>query len=152
MSGADEPAPCFVDTNVLVYAAGGRDRRSPTARQLLDDLMEAGRFRTSVQVLQELYVTLTRRPRQMLEAQKAIGYLDWIAVCPVFTPDYRAVREAIQLSLRVNISYWDALIVMAAARSDAKVLYTEDLQHGQTIMGVEIVNPFVGTALPGNTA
>ena len=56
--------------------------------------------------------------------------------------DYSGVSEGIELSARATLSLWDALIVVAASRSGAKLLYTEDLQHGQKILGVEIVNPF----------
>ena len=52
------------------------------------------------------------------------------------------VRDAIELSGSAKLSFWDALVIVAAARSGAKRIYTEDLQHGQTILGVEIVNPF----------
>jgi predicted nucleic acid-binding protein len=56
--------------------------------------------------------------------------------------DYTAIREAIHLSGKHSFSFWDALIVVAAARSRAARLYTEDLQHGRVVLGVEIVNPF----------
>ena len=72
--------------------------------------------------------------------------MDRLAAWPVTPIDYAAVREAIQLSGRAGLSYWDALIVVAAARSGAKTPYTEDLQHGRTILGVESVNPFLAAA------
>jgi len=46
------------------------------------------------------------------------------------------------LSAGASLSFWDALVVVAAARSGAKLLYTEDLQDGQSIFDVEVVNPF----------
>jgi predicted nucleic acid-binding protein len=138
-----EPAGSFVDTNVLVYALAKDDReRSPVAQQMLRDLMEADTLRTSTQVLQELYVTLTRKVSSPLSAPQATRYLDRLASWPVATIDYRSVRAAIDLSVDSRISFWDALIVVAAANSGAKLLYTEDLQHGQVLLGVEIVNPF----------
>ncbi len=139
-----EPLPiCFVDTNVLVYALADDDaKRSPVAQTLVRELMTAQVFRTSVQVLQELFVTLTRKIRTPLKADQAVRYLDQIAVWPVIVLDYRAVRDAIELSSSATISFWDALIVVAAARSGAKRLYSEDLQHGQVMLGVEVVNPF----------
>jgi predicted nucleic acid-binding protein len=59
--------------------------------------------------------------------------------------DYGAVRAAIELCSTSNLSFWDALVVVAAARSGAKRLYTEDLQNGQMLLGVEVVNPFRGS-------
>jgi predicted nucleic acid-binding protein len=58
--------------------------------------------------------------------------------------DYGAVRAAIELGSTRSLSFWDALVVVAAAQSGAKRLYTEDLQDGQIILGVEVVNPFRG--------
>ena len=142
---ADALPAAFVDTNVLVYALAADDaKRSPLAQRLLRELMLAEAFHTSTQVLQELYVTLTRKVRKPLTAEQALRYLDQIAAWPVVTLDYAAVRTAIELSASAKLSFWDALVIVAASRSGARRLYTEDLQHGQTILGVEIVNPFRG--------
>lgn len=140
---ADAAQSSFVDTNILVYALADDDsNRSPIAQNLLRDLMISQAFQTSTQVLQELFVTLTRKVRKPLTAQQALRYLDQIAAWPVIVLDYRAVRDAIELSSGAPLSFWDALIVVAAARSGSKYLYTEDLQHGQVILGIEVVNPF----------
>jgi predicted nucleic acid-binding protein len=138
-----EEAAAFVDTNVLVYALAGDDpERASTAQRLLRHLMRTQKLHTSMQVLQELYVTLTRKVRRPLAPDQALRYLDRIAAWPILTPDYGAVRSAITLSTGHRLSFWDALIVVAASRSGAKRLYTEDLQHGQVLLGVEVVNPF----------
>ena len=140
---ADPTPACFVDTNVLVYAVAGDDaKRSPVAQKLVRELMTMQVFRTSIQVLQELFVTLTRKVRTPLTAEQAARYLDQIAAWPVIVLDYRAMRDAIELSASAKLSFWDALIIVAAARSGARRLYTEDLRDGQTVLGVEIVNPF----------
>ena len=140
---ADAPPASFVDTNVLVYALAADDRkRSPVAQELLRELMATQTLHTSTQVLQELFVTLTRKVRTPLTAEQALWYLDQIAVWPVAVPDYGAVRAAIELCSSSSLSFWDALVVVAAAKSGAKRLYTEDLQNGQVILGVEVVNPF----------
>jgi predicted nucleic acid-binding protein len=145
MSG-DEFVASFVDTNVLVYALAADDaRRSPVAQKLVRELMAARVFQTSTQVLQELFVTITRKVRTPLAAEQALRYLDQIAAWPVAVLDYGAVRDAIELSVSHTLSFWDALILIAAARSGAKRLYTEDLQDGRTILGVDIVNPFLAT-------
>jgi predicted nucleic acid-binding protein len=144
---ADPPPVSFVDTNVLVYAIAGDDAgRSTVAEKLVKELMVARVFRTSTQVLQELFVTLTRKVKTPLAAQEALQYLDQIAAWPVITTDYGAVREAAALSTSAVLSFWDALVIVAASRSGAKRLYTEDLQDGQVILGVEIVNPFRRTS------
>jgi predicted nucleic acid-binding protein len=116
--------------------------RSPVAQQLLRRLMTDRTLRTSTQVLQELFVTLTRKIRSPLATDQALHNLDRIATWPVVVFDYSVIREAIELSARHSFSFWDSLVVVAAARSGATKLYTEDLQDGQRILGVEIVNPF----------
>ena len=135
--------PSFVDTNVLVYAVADDDPvRQLAAQTLVDTLAAAQALHTSTQVLQELYVVLTRKVRRKFTSAEAIDYLDRIARAPVTTTDYRMVRQAAELSDSDAFSFWDALVLVAAARSGATRLYTEDLQHGRTVLGVEIVNPF----------
>ena len=58
--------------------------------------------------------------------------------------DYAAIRAAIEVAGQAKLSFWDALLVVAAARTGAAVLYTEDLNDGQEILGVRVRNPFAG--------
>jgi predicted nucleic acid-binding protein len=140
---ADPASLAFVDTNIFVYASANDDTvRAPIAQQLLDQLMAAQALATSTQVLQELFVTLTRKGDRRLRAEEVLRILDRITQFRVFTVGYAAIREAAELSGSDALSFWDALILVAAARSGATRLYTEDLQHGRTVLGVEIVNPF----------
>lgn len=141
---AGDPRPSFVDTNVFVYAVTDDDpRRQAIARDLLGRLAESEVLQTSTQVLQELYVVLTRKVQRKFTPRRALDYLDRIARSPVTGVDYGLVREAADLSARHTLSIWDALVIVAAARSGAERLYSEDLQHGRKILGVEILNPFL---------
>jgi predicted nucleic acid-binding protein len=144
MNGDKHP-PSFVDTNIFVYAvADDEPVRTPVAQNLLAALVDDEALRLSSQVLQELYSILTGKVKRRLTVDQALAYLDGIARAPVVSPDYPLIRDAAQLSSRHTISFWDALIIVAAARSGADYLYSEDLQHGRTILGVKIVNPFRG--------
>ena len=141
---AGSPRPSFVDTNVFVYAVTDDEpQRQAIARDLLGQLTESEVLQTSTQVLQELYVILTRKVQRKSTPREALAYLDRIARSPVTGVDYGLVREAADLSARHTLSMWDALIIVAAARSGAERLYSEDLQHGRKILGVEILNPFL---------
>ena len=133
----------FVDTNILVYALEKTPspRKTP-AQTLILRLTEEDRLRISTQVLQELFVTLTRKGIQTCSPNEAISFLDQLSVWPLFLTDFPAIHDAALLSRDTGISFWDALIVVAAARSGANTLYTEDLSHGEKLLGVEIVNPF----------
>jgi predicted nucleic acid-binding protein len=138
-----DPAQAFVDTNILVYAlAADNEKRSFVAQELLRHLMVSQTLNTSTQVLQELFVTLTRKVKKPLSADQALRYLERLSAWPVATIDYAAIRDAVTLSTANRISFWDALIVVVAARSGSSRLYTEDLNDGQVLLGVQIVNPF----------
>lgn len=133
----------FVDTNVLVYALENHPSPlKPLAKALISQLADQQRLRISTQILQELFATLTRKVRQPCSPDQALEFLDQLAAGPLFIVDYPAIREAALLARDAQLSFWDALIVVAAARSGASHLYTEDLNHGQKILGVEVINPF----------
>ncbi len=138
-----EQAPAFVDTNVLVYAldkSGSAKQR--LAKRLLNELIENDRLRVSTQVLQELYVTLTRKVARRCSSEEALAVVEDLAAWPLMLVDYAAIRAAVRLADQATLSFWDALVVVAAARSGATVLYTEDMNDGQDILGVRITNPF----------
>jgi predicted nucleic acid-binding protein len=137
-----QPEPTFVDTNVLVYAATASGTKSSAAQKLIRQLVLHKALRTSTQVFQEFYVTVTRKVEVPLTSDQAIRFLDALSVCPVITLDYPAIRDAARLTTEARISFWDSLILIAAARSGAATICTEGLQQGQTIAGVKILNPF----------
>ena len=135
--------PAFVDTNVFVYAYDEvEDRRRGIAQQLLEELTSTDRLRLSTQVLQEFYVTITRKVKKPLSPEKALGLLDAFSAWPILSITPVHVRQAVLLSTEAVISFWDALILIAAKDHEASTLYSEDLNTGQWIGGVEIVNPF----------
>src|ERR1035438_7503833 len=100
--------------------------------------MDEDRLRVSTQVLQELFVTLTRKAMQRCSSEEALAVMEDLTAWPLMVVDYAAIRAAVGLADQAKISFWDALIVVAAARVGAAVLYTEDLNDGQEILGVRI--------------
>jgi predicted nucleic acid-binding protein len=135
--------PSFVDTNVLVYALDkSNSPKKRAAQRLINELMEEDRLRVSTQVLQELFVTLTRKVKQPCSSEEALAVLEDLTAWPLMAVDYAAIRAAVRLADEAKLSFWDALVVVAAARTGAAVLYTEDLNDGQEILGVRISNPF----------
>ena len=133
----------FVDTNILLYAhdvsAGEKHRR---ARALVEELWRNRSGALSTQVLQELAVNLQRKSQRPLGAaavrEIVVDYLAWDVV--VNTGE--CVLEALDVQHRYRLSFWDALIVQAAERAGASILYTEDLSDGQVYGSVKVVNPF----------
>ena len=138
-----EQAPCFVDTNVLVYAfdKSGSPKKQ-IARRLVTELMDTDRLRLSTQVLQELFVILTRKAAVDCTGEEALCVLEDLAAWPLTVVDFPVIRAAAELSGKATLSFWDSLVVISAAKSGSAVLYTEDLNDGQEILGVRVTNPF----------
>lgn len=136
-------APIFVDTNVLVYArdaaAGDKQVR---AAEWMTFVWRTGRGRVSIQVLQELYVTLTRNLRPGLEPEEAREEVRALLPWQPIPVDPGVLESAWNLRDRFALSWWDALIVGAAHATRCRYLLTEDLQDGQDLDGLLVVNPF----------
>jgi predicted nucleic acid-binding protein len=86
---------------------------------------------TSVQVLQEVFVTLTRKIPRPLDVALARGIVSDLATWPVVRPGGSEVLAAIDGSARWRIAFWDAMIVVAAQRPGACLLWSEDLSDRQ---------------------
>jgi len=133
----------FVDSNILIYAhdsdAGVRRQQ---AAEWLKKLWQDDTGRLSTQVLQEFYVNVTQKIRAPLA--KSAGreilrdYGSWVH--SEITP--ATVIRASEISEVWKISFWDGMIIAAAEQDEAWELLSEDLNPGQLIAGVRIVNPF----------
>jgi predicted nucleic acid-binding protein len=135
------PARSFFDTNVLIYAD---DKATPAKqRRALELLAEHRRARTgavSMQVLQEYFVTVTRKLG--VDAAIARRKVELLAEFDVAVPDVADVLAAIDLHRLHAFSFWDALVIRSAGQSGCRVLFSEDMQPGREIDGLQIVNPF----------
>lgn len=134
----------FVDTNILVYAHDlDAGKKHEIARQLVSEIWEAQSGVISTQVLQEFYVTLTRKipsPLRRTQVRRLLNnYLAW----EVAVNNGPTILQAIEIEENYNISFWDAMILSAAYTKNAAVLITEDLNEGQKIEGITIINPFL---------
>ena len=127
----------FFDTNILVYAQqiGGKADR---ARALFAD---GGKL--SVQVLNE-FTAVSRRKQQR----------DWREIAEAVSDVLTMVDPPLALTLELNAaarvlaedhrqSFYDALIIASAIEAGCDILYSEDMQHGRTIGGLAVVNPFL---------
>ena len=132
----------FFDTNILVYAASSSPADRAKRTRALKLIWESD-FGLSAQVLQEFYVTVTRKFRKPLAPEAAIALMDAYRVFPTVPTDYPLIVSAVEVSLEHGISYWDGAIIAAAQVLGAGTLYTEDLNHGQLYETVRAVNPFL---------
>jgi predicted nucleic acid-binding protein len=135
--------PVFVDTNVLVYA---RDTSDPDkhARAIgwMGDLWASSTGRTSLQVLEEYYVTVTRKRRPGLPRATAMGDVEDLLAWNPAVIDGQVLRTAWSIEGRYGISFWDALVVASASLTGCEHLLTEDLQPGMRFGDLAVVNPF----------
>jgi predicted nucleic acid-binding protein len=133
----------FLDTNVLVYSVDrGEPAKRARALELLGPESEFDGLVCSVQVLGEFF-NASRRKLAMSVEDARDGVERYARLARVLV-DRELVTAAIALCAEKPISYWDALIVAAAARAGATTLLTEDLNDGEEMLGVQIVNPFAG--------
>ena len=136
--------PVFVDTNVLVTSRDATERRKqPKASAWLGHLWRAREGRLSIQVLQEYYVTVTRKLTPGLQADVARRDVSLLQAWRPVVIDEAIVEDAFVGEDRWGLSFWDALIVSAARAAGCPHLLSEDLQAGQDFDGVVAVDPFV---------
>lgn len=132
----------FVDTNVLVYAVDEDEAaKRDTARELLAS-SQPGALTLSPQILGEFYVTVTRKLARPIPEAAAAKLLEWLEMLPMVQIDAALVKHGVEISRSAQVSYWDGLVVAAAARADCDRLLSEDLNDGQEIAGVLVENPF----------
>jgi predicted nucleic acid-binding protein len=132
----------FFDTNVLVYTD---DSAAPAKRRRAIELVAEHRAEktgvVSLQVLQEYFVTVTRKLR--VETRIARRKVELIAEFDVAAPDVPDILAAIDLHRLNGLSFWDALVLRSAKQAGCRMLFTEDMQGTREIDGVRIVNPFI---------
>jgi predicted nucleic acid-binding protein len=133
----------FLDTNILVYAYDRQaGRKHELAKREVAKLWRAmPRPALSVQVLQELYVTLLRK---QVPARKAHLRVETLFQWHVVENTKALLAEGIRLHQQHQLSFWDALILAAAQDAKAAELWSEDFTPGRGYDGVKIVNPLAG--------
>lgn len=137
-------AEAFIDTNVFIYRLERLDeRKAAIAEEIIREGIETGNACISFQVVSETLNTVLRKAEIPLDSDSAREYLE-----SVLAPLYRVpatidlYHRAIDVQARYGYGFYDSLIVAAALSEGCSRLYTEDLQDGQRIEGLTIVNPF----------
>ncbi len=134
----------FVDTNVLLYSEDSADAaKHRRAREWLQVLWLRRCGRLSMQVLNEFYVNATRKLKPAMPPGDARAEVRRYQRWQPWMNDHATVETAWALESRYQLSYWDALMAAAALQQGCDLLLTEDLQHGQQLDGVRVVNPFL---------
>lgn len=134
----------FVDTNILVYAhdsSGGV--KTERARGIIEELWDSGEGCLSIQVLQEFFVTVTRKVPHPLPARRAAKIVEDLAGWRVHSPGPEDVLASIEIHLKRRISLWDALIIRSAVQLGCREILSEDLNPGPLQPGLSLRNPLV---------
>ena len=135
----------FLDTNVFVYCFDDRyPDKKIRALSLIAGALQTGNGMISWQVIQEFLNVSTRKFMIPLKPEDAKIYLHKVLhpLCHVF-PDLDLYSWALDIFEKTSYSFYDALIFAGALRGGCDILYSEDLQSGQQVNGVKVVNPFV---------
>jgi len=135
----------FLDTNIFIYSF---DSQNPVKQKIAGDLIQKGIDNRhgfiSYQVVQEFLNVATKKFNKPLKKADSKLYLSAVLM-PLWKiyPGKELYTSAITISGRFNYSFYDCLIIASALEGSAGILYSEDLQHGQTIDSLRIVNPFI---------
>ena len=120
-------------------SAGAKHKR---ARSLLMELWDSKVGCLSIQVLQELFVTITRKVPAPLPLHEAAQIVAELGSWRLHEPKVEDVLNAMRIQQRYQISFWDAMIIQSAGQLKCSTLWSEDLNEGQNYQTVEVINPF----------
>jgi len=135
---------CFLDTNILVYAFDALEGEKHTqAKHLIEKLWDTKTTWLSVQVLLEFHSAITRARSKSFSVKESQAVISTFQYWKIFSPRASDVVQAISIQEKYHLSIWDAMIIQSAHACGCKVIYSEDLNPGQEIEGIKIVNPFL---------
>ena len=134
----------FLDTNILVYA---NDKTEKNKQQISEELIlngiKSNNIAISAQVLSEFWVVITKKIKKPLDYEDALRQIELFRIMDICEIDYDLVISAIKIQKQYILSYWDSLIISAAASKKCSVVYSEDMSDGHNYHGVKVINPFL---------
>jgi predicted nucleic acid-binding protein len=134
----------FFDTNILICAVDTSDAsRQERAIACIAKAIQDDTVFISTQVLQEFFSITTRKLRPALSFAEAARQVTHLCEFEVLGSSAASIQHATQLAMAHRLQWWDALILEAALRANADVLYSEDGQHGQRYGALTVVNPLI---------
>src|SRR5271154_6382049 len=122
----------FLDTNIFVYTFDlSDDGKRQVASRLVSEALQSGQGVISYQVVQEFFNLAARKFKTPFDERQCGQYLDSVFV-PLLAvhSSIQLFERALELMAMLRISWFDSLIVAAAAEAGCSLLYSEDLQHG----------------------
>lgn len=136
-------AAVFVDTNIFVYSRDASEpKKQSVAARWLEELWTEQRGRTGIQVLNEFYITVTRKLDPGMTPEDAWADVHALLSWDPQPVDRRLLLRAQNVEHRHRLSWWDSMIVAAAQIQNCAQILSEDLQDGWSCDGVTVCNPF----------
>jgi predicted nucleic acid-binding protein len=115
MSSGSQAQLCFIDTNIWLYAFIPSQDRNKSAKAII----QQSDIVISSQVINSFYNRYN------------VGLID-----------KDTLLKSSELREKMQLSFWDSLIVSSALLGEAEILYTEDMSDGMVIEGsLTIINP-----------
>ena len=138
--------PLFFDTNVLVYAMDPSEPvKRPRCRRLMQEAFARNRLVVSPQTLNECYLTIVHR-RKLVSSAGAEAYLATVLPACTAPLDARTHQDAVGIETRHRLSWWDCVAVASALQANCTHFVSEDMNDGQVVETLTIVNPFASHA------
>lgn len=134
-------ARCFLDTNILVYAAAGRDKY-PQEHAVASRIVAEGAYAISAQVLGEFYHVIRHLQHEALDVARTQEWVHRLGAYCEVDIDAALIGAAAFVRERFKIQFWDAALIAAAQRLKLPVLYSQDMSHRQKYGSVTVINPF----------
>jgi predicted nucleic acid-binding protein len=132
----------FLDTNLFIYAQdAGSPEKQRRSREIISQSADSATGVISTQIMQEFYVAATRKLG--VEALAAKSILKMFSVFEIVQVSPQLIYDAIDCSILNKVSFWDSLILAAAASAGCSKVMSEDFNPDQAILGIKIQNPFM---------
>ena len=129
----------FLNTNILIYLYSTEEKKQ---KRVLELLQNENEFVISTQVLSE-FCNVLKKKFNFTTKQLSVLLQDFEKNFLLHPTDIEQIKTALTISDRYKYSFYDALVIAGAIHSGCNLLFSEDLQHGQTILNkVKITNPF----------
>lgn len=138
----------FIDSNILVYAFDKSEAVKHTkARKLLEKCFSGEtHLTTSVQVLSEFFVNVTKKIEKPIAIEEAKGIVEKIIefqAFTVFAVKASTIKSAISTIQKTGVHYWDALIAETMKENKVFEILTENTKDFKKIKEIEAKNPLI---------
>jgi predicted nucleic acid-binding protein len=130
-----------LDSNILIYAEGGDDAVKQQRVAAIVPAIGRNNLVLPVQAAGETLRWLLRKARLDMDAA-AERMSWWFAQAELAATSVSAFHSAVSLAGKHKLQIWDAVIMAASAEANARVLLSEDMQHGFFWEGIVVMNPF----------